>query len=70
MEKKLSQLREEYNRGQHHLELLDRQRQEVRDTLLRITGAIQVLDELLQEKGDAASNGKQEPHSRLEAATV
>ncbi len=50
MEKRLEQLRLEYEKGQRQLELLDRRRQEVRDTLLRISGAIQVLGEL------AASN--------------
>jgi len=44
--KRLEALREEYARGQQQLALLDHKRAEVRDTLLRISGAIQVLEEL------------------------
>jgi hypothetical protein len=43
-------LREEFGRGQQQLSLLEQKRGEVRDTLLRISGAIQVLEELLAEE--------------------
>ncbi len=46
IDQRLATLRAEYEKGQQQLELLDRQRQDVRDTLLRIAGAIQVLEEL------------------------
>jgi hypothetical protein len=49
LESKVLELREELAKGQHHLDLLDQQREQVRDTLLRITGAIHVLEELLQQ---------------------
>jgi hypothetical protein len=58
MEQRLAELRQELERGEAHLELLDRQRQEVRDTLLRISGAIQVLEELV---GADAAPGEQAP---------
>jgi prefoldin subunit 5 len=58
MEQRLAELRQELERGEAHLELLDRQRQEVRDTLLRISGAIQVLEELV---GADAPPGEQAP---------
>jgi hypothetical protein len=48
LEERLTELRSELSRGQQHLDSLERQRQDVRDTLLRISGAIQVLEELLQ----------------------
>jgi hypothetical protein len=48
LEKRLLELRTELSRGQQHLDSLERQRQDVRDTLLRISGAVQVLEELLQ----------------------
>ena len=32
--------------------MLDRERQEVRDTMLRISGAIRVLEELLERSGN------------------
>ncbi|MEW5868196.1 MAG: hypothetical protein AB1894_02900 [Chloroflexota bacterium] len=51
---RLQNLQEEYNRGQRQLEALDQQRQEVRDTLLRISGAIQVLEELLAQADNGA----------------
>lgn len=43
---RLEQLRAERERGVTQLELLDRRRSELRDTLLRIAGAIEVLEEL------------------------
>jgi prefoldin subunit 5 len=46
MVKRLEVLREEYAKGQQQLAMLDQKRAEVRDTLLRISGAIQVLEEL------------------------
>jgi prefoldin subunit 5 len=55
MKQKLEELRQELAKGQHHLDLLDQQRQQVRDTLLRISGAIQVLEELLQ--AESSPNG-------------
>jgi len=59
MKERLESLRVEYERGQRHLELLDRQRQELRDRLLRIDGAIQVLEELLTPEPVAAGNGRE-----------
>jgi prefoldin subunit 5 len=50
---RLDDLRAEMETGQRQLELLDARRAELRDTLLRIAGAIQVLEELL-----AAENGR------------
>jgi len=55
---RLGELRLEREKGQRHLDLLDKQLQEVRDTLLRISGAIQVLEELLQT--EASSNGQRD----------
>jgi hypothetical protein len=49
MKQKLDELRQELAKGQHHLDLLNQQREQVRDTLLRISGAIHVLEELLQQ---------------------
>ena len=46
LERRLQELREEYAKGEHQLMMLERRRAEVRDTLLRISGAIQVLEEL------------------------
>ena len=46
MQERLAELRAEFEKGQQQLSL---QRAELRDTLLRISGAIQVLEELLKQ---------------------
>jgi prefoldin subunit 5 len=51
---RLAELRAEYEAGQKMLAELDAKRQEVRDTMLRISGAIQVLEELAQAQGSPA----------------
>jgi hypothetical protein len=45
---RLDSLKKEMDKGRQRLEVLDRERQEIRDTMLRISGAIQVLEELKQ----------------------
>ena len=50
IEARLKELREEWEKGTRQLELLDRQRAELRETLLRIEGAIQVLEELARSE--------------------
>jgi prefoldin subunit 5 len=51
MEQKLEELEAEFARGQEQLALLDQKRAELRDTMLRISGAIQVLEELIAQNG-------------------
>jgi hypothetical protein len=43
---RLAELRAEWTEGQRRLDMLDTERAKTRDTLLRIGGAIQVLEEL------------------------
>jgi prefoldin subunit 5 len=50
MVRRLEELRQELAKGQKRLEMLERERQEVRDTMLRISGAIQVLEELVKQE--------------------
>ncbi|GAC1405870.1 MAG: hypothetical protein NVSMB49_25330 [Ktedonobacteraceae bacterium] len=50
MKERLAELKAEFEKGQQHLQALDQQRTEIRDTLLRISGAIQVLEELLKQE--------------------
>jgi prefoldin subunit 5 len=60
MEKRLAELREQLEVGQQQLAMLDHQRSELRDTLLRIGGAVQVLEELLggsEHRATAAPRG-------------
>jgi prefoldin subunit 5 len=47
---RLESLKEELSKGEQMLADLDRRRQEIRDQMLRIGGAIQVLTEVLNER--------------------
>ena len=52
LETRLAQLREEQATGERVLAELQSREAELRQTLLRIQGAIQVLQELLQQSGE------------------
>ena len=54
IETRLHELRLEQERGYGRLAGLEREREQLRETLLRIQGAIQVLDELRRTEGVAA----------------
>lgn len=54
---RLSQLKSELEKGQEQMALLDQRRQELRDTMLRISGAIQVLEELREQRVPAERDG-------------
>jgi predicted nuclease with TOPRIM domain len=49
MQERLEQLRIEYECGRQRWNTLEQERLELRDTMLRISGAIQVLQELLSQ---------------------
>lgn len=59
MNDRLAQLKKELEKGQQQMALLEQRKQEVRDTMLRISGAIQVLEEL--QSPVAANAGRDEP---------
>jgi len=46
MNDRLIELKKELEKGHQQMALLEQRRQELRDTILRISGAIQVLQEL------------------------
>jgi predicted nuclease with TOPRIM domain len=52
LENRLSELKSEYDSGYKVLEGLEEKQTELKGTLLRISGAIQVLEELLEQKTD------------------
>lgn len=56
LQQRLQSLKGEFESGQKMLADLESQQVKVRETLLRISGAIQVLEEELA-KGDSESNG-------------
>jgi len=51
LSERLTQLKSEFESGQKVLRDLEVRQQDVRDTLLRIGGAIQVLEEMLKTEG-------------------
>ena len=57
LEQRLAELRREYEAGQQALADLERQQTQLRDTMLRITGAIQVLEEEL-DRADGEPAGE------------
>jgi hypothetical protein len=63
LERRLEALRKEFDTGQMRLHEVERQQVSLRETLLRISGAIQVLEELLAETspGTARTAGRCEP---------
>lgn len=54
LQARLDELRKEFETGQKRLEELESQAVSIRQTLLRISGAIQVLEEELDNEDDAA----------------
>lgn len=59
---RLEELKNELIKGRERLACLDRERQELRDTMLRISGAIQVLEELQAQESS--------PHPQSELAAI
>jgi hypothetical protein len=59
LERRLSELKSEYQAGQKMLVDLEARQAELRQTLLRISGAIQVLEELLAPGGPPVVKGSE-----------
>ncbi len=53
LQQRLEELKKEFETGQNRLRELEAEQARVRETLLRISGAIQVLEETLAQSGDA-----------------
>ncbi|HEX8274970.1 MAG TPA: hypothetical protein VF615_20210 [Longimicrobiaceae bacterium] len=58
IEKRLQELRGEYEEGQRMLADLQARQNSLHETLLRIAGAILALEELIQEPGPLAEGGE------------
>jgi len=58
LEQRLKELKNEFQAGQKMLAELQAKEANLRDTLLRITGAIQVLEEELAKENGAGGNGE------------
>lgn len=50
IEARLAELRQEFDTGQRMLAELDEKREKLRESMLRIAGAIQVLEEMSEEE--------------------
>jgi hypothetical protein len=59
LEQRLAELRVDFERGQQTLDQLETQAMTVRQTLLRISGAIQVLEEELGDTGQPNENSSE-----------
>jgi len=57
LEQRLKELRDEFETGQKMLAELQTRQADLQQTLLRISGAIQVLEEMLATPGQAAPDG-------------
>jgi predicted nuclease with TOPRIM domain len=59
IEKRLTELRGEYEEGQRMLADLQARQNSLHETLLRIAGAIMVMEEMIQEAGPLAEGGEE-----------
>ena len=57
LEKRLAELKQEYESGQKMMAELETKQNNLRDTLLRISGAIQILEEELLDEPTEEMNG-------------
>lgn len=57
LQTRLGELKKEFATGQARLQELEKQQMYLRETMLRISGAIQVLEELLTDGGPVEQNG-------------
>lgn len=63
---RLEELKREFETGQARLRELEMQESQLRETMLRISGAIQVLEEALADEGsegEGSAHGSESPES-------
>lgn len=70
LEQRLQELKTEFDNGQQTLQELEAQTVSVRQTLLRISGAIQVLEEELGEASQPHGDGSELSVEEPETATA
>jgi hypothetical protein len=69
LEQRLQELRSEFEKGEQTLQELETQAATVRQTLLRISGAIQVLEEVLGGTDEPPGQADDGAAARVEQAT-
>jgi hypothetical protein len=65
LQARLAVLRHEFEAGQSRLQELERQQRYLRETLLRISGAIQVLEEVMTGQQTGQQNGAPPPNESI-----
>lgn len=70
LERRLQSLRQEYETGQKMLADLEAQQANLRETLLRISGAIRVLEEALAEASPPTADDVEPPEGASEAVSA
>ena len=70
MAARLDELKGEYKSGEAQLRTLMEQQVALRETLLRISGAIQVLEELATSERSDGEGGEDEPGSQAQVLSV
>ena len=66
LEERLAELRTQIDEGQQQLAALERRKQELQTTLYRISGAVQVLEEILHQ-ADASTAENNGVHQVLQS---
>lgn len=64
LEQRITQLKTEFEAGQKALAELDAKQSNIKNTLLRISGAIQVLEEELSKESPQTQSGKRDKKGR------
>jgi len=70
MQKRLTELKEEYASGQQVMAELDKKQNDLQRTLLRISGAIQVLEELLASEASDEVEESSAEQTRIQETAV
>jgi hypothetical protein len=70
MEIRLAELQREFEAGQLEFQSLEKRQTYLRETLLRISGAIQVLEEMLSKEQSAGTNQAASGQSQLVLAAA
>jgi predicted nuclease with TOPRIM domain len=63
LQHRLEALHDEFEKGQSRLREMQLQQSQLQETLLRISGAIQILSELLEKEASETQNGADLPRS-------
>lgn len=66
LQQRLNELKAEFEAGQRMMADLDAKRANLQESMLRISGAIQVLEEELAKSAQATGSGEEQPERKTE----